>query len=72
MMNVKKLRAKMIEMDINVEKLSENTGIDRSTFYRRLQHNGEEFSIKEADKISKALKLSFNEVMAIFFSQFVA
>lgn len=72
MMNIKKLRSKMIEMDMNVEKLAKQTGIDKSTFYRRLQHDGEEFSIKEADSISKALELNFNEVMTIFFSQFVA
>lgn len=72
MVNVNKLKAKMVELGINAEELSDRIGIDRATFYRRLSSNGETFSIKEADKICRELRLTRDEVNDIFFSQYVA
>lgn len=72
MVNVKKLKEKMREKGWNVEKLSKVIGIDKSTFYRKLNNNGLEFTVKEVDMIAKNLKLTYDEVNDIFFSQFVA
>lgn len=72
MVNVKKLREKMREKGWNVENLSKVIGIDKSTFYRKLSNNGLEFTVKEVDIIAKTLKLTYDEVNEIFFSQFVA
>lgn len=72
MVNVNKLKAKLVESGMNVEELSERIGIDKSTLYRRLSADGDTFSIKEADKIIKELNLTKEEVNSIFFSQFVA
>lgn len=72
MVNVNKLKAKLVEVGMNVEELSEKIGMDRATFYRRLSSNGDTFSIKEADSIINELGLTKEEVNAIFFSQFVA
>ena len=36
MVNVNKLKAKMVELGTNVDELSEKIGMDRATFYRRL------------------------------------
>lgn len=72
MVNVNKLKAKMVENEINVDEISDMIGIDRATFYRRLANNGETFSIKEADMIISALNLTKDEVNSIFFSQIVA
>lgn len=72
MVNVNKLRGKIVECDMNVEKIAEMIGMDKSTLYRKINSNGENFTIKEADLIAKALKLTYQEVNAIFFSQFVA
>lgn len=72
MVNVNKLKAKMVELEINADELSERIGMDRATFYRRLSVGGQTFSIKEADAICKELCLTKNEVNEIFFSQFVA
>ena len=69
MVNVNKLKAKMVENEINVDEISDMIGIDRATFYRRLANNGETFSIKEADMIISALNLTKDEVNSIFFSQ---
>lgn len=72
MVNIRKLKGKIVECGINVEELADKIGMDRSTLYRKLSANGENFTIKDADSISKALDLTYAEVNAIFFSQFVA
>lgn len=72
MVNVNKLKGKIVECGLNVEKLSEKIGINAATFYRKMNDNGENFTIKEADIISRELMLTCDEVNAIFFSQFVA
>lgn len=72
MVNVPKLKAKMTELEINVDELSKRVDMDRATFYRKLSAGGQTFLIKEADAICRELHLTRNEVNDIFFSQFVA
>lgn len=72
MVNVNKLKAKLMENGFNVEALAERIGVDKATLYRRLGNNGENFTIGEADAISQVLHLTKEEVNAIFFAQFVA
>lgn len=70
MLDVSRLKSKIVEKDTNVKELSRKIGINHATFYRKLKSNS--FSIEEADKIAAALSLTNEEVTAIFFSQFVA
>lgn len=72
MVNVNKLKGKLIENGLNVEAMADKMGIDGATLYRRLSNNGNTFTIGEADQISKILNLTKDEVNAIFFSQYVA
>ena len=72
MVNVNKLKGKIVEKNMSVEEVAKRVNIDRATFYRKLAQNGESFSISEADAIVKALDLDGLEASAIFFSQFVA
>ncbi|MDR2025357.1 MAG: helix-turn-helix transcriptional regulator [Hungatella sp.] len=72
MVNVNKLRGKMVECGMNTAKLASKIGIDRATLYRRLNSDGRDFTIEEADLIAKELELSCSEANAIFFSQYVA
>lgn len=72
MVNVNKLKAKIVERGTNVETIASKIGMDKATFYRRLANEGSTFTIGEADAISKELLLTKEEVNAIFFSQFVA
>ena len=72
MVNINKLKAKMVEIGINVEELSGAIGMDKATFYRRLSADGQTFLIKEVDAICKELKMTKEEVNEILFSQFVA
>lgn len=72
MVNVDKLKGKMVENRINVEELAKRLKMDRTTLYRKINSNGETFTIREANLIVKELGLSIEDASAIFFSQHVA
>lgn len=71
MVNVNKLRGKIVECELTIEKLADKINIDKTTIYRKLNGNGKNFTIEEADLIAEALNLDCAEVQAIFFSQYV-
>lgn len=64
-MKVNKLRGKIVEQGMNIEKLSELIGIDRATFYRKL-NNAEKITIGEAVKLKEVLEMSDSEAYDIF------
>jgi hypothetical protein len=70
--NVNKLKGKIVENGMSVQELAEAVNMDKATFYRKLNANGETFLIREADAIAKRLNLTGDEVNAIFFAQYVA
>lgn len=70
--NMNRLKGKMVEKDVTTELLAERLGISRSTLYRKLSNNGDTLFVREANEIVNALGLTSDEAMAIFFSQFVA
>lgn len=72
MVNVNKLKGKIVENGLTIEKLANSIGLDKSTLYRKLNNQGETFTIREANLICKELKLSGQEATVIFFSQYVA
>ena len=72
MVNVDKLKGKIVERRMNVEDVAQAVGIDKSTFYRRLNGGGGAFTIEEADKIATLLSLNPDELNQIFFAQYVA
>ena len=51
MVNVNKLKGKIVENGMSIENLATVIGVDRATIYRKLNGNGASFSIKEADSI---------------------
>ena len=72
MVNINKLKGKIVESGLTVEKLAEKIGVDRSTIYRKMNNDGETFTIKDANLICKILNLTCEEATAIFFSRYVA
>ena len=72
MVNIDKLRGKIVEKRLSVEALSDKLGINQSTLYRRLNGGGATFTIEEADKIATLLELTADELNQIFFAQYVA
>lgn len=71
MVNVSKLKGKIVECNTTQEELASKIGIDKSTFYRKMKQDGN-FSIKEVNSIVSTLNLSKDEAMAIFFAETVA
>lgn len=72
MVNINKLKGKIVENGLTIDKLADLIKVDRSTMYRKLSLKGETFTIKEATMIAQALHLSTGEVNAIFFDQVIA
>ena len=72
MVNINKLKGKIVENGLSVEVLAERIGIDKSTLYRKMSNSGEALTIKEANQICKELELSVEEATVIFFSNLVA
>ena len=64
-MNINKLKGKIVEKDMNVEKLADIIGIDRSSLYRKL-NNAEKITIGEAVKMKDALEMNDAEAYEIF------
>ena len=67
-MNVKALKAKILSCGYNIVEFSDKVGIDRSTFYRRLDKDGNNFTIEEALRIKAVLSLTDSEAYSIFLS----
>ena len=63
MVNVNKLRGKMVECGVKVDCVAEQLGVSRSTFYRKLESDGGAFTIKEVSIIAKALHLDLAELV---------
>ena len=70
MLDVQKLKGKMVEKGKSVESISAEMGINPATFYRKLKNNS--FEINEADKLVELLSLTNEEAIAIFFASDVA
>lgn len=72
MVNINSLKGTITEKGYSLNSFSEKLSFDKSTFYRKINTAGESFSIKEADEIATVLNLTYDEVMKIFFAQYVA
>ena len=64
-MNVNKLRAKMVEVGMNVEQLAAAMGKSRDYLYRRFK-NPDEFTIGDARLLKKLLFMTNEEACEIF------
>lgn len=64
-MKSNKLKGKIVEKGFNVEQISEMVGIDKATFYRKL-NDFNKFTVGDVEKIKNALCLTTEEACAIF------
>ena len=64
-MNMHKLRAKIIEQEMNVEQLAEIVGISAPTLYRKLRAPLK-MTIGDAIRIKDVLELTDEEALDIF------
>ena len=70
MVNINKLKGRIVEKGWNVAELAKRVGMDKATLYRKLSDNGESLLIKEVDSIIVVLEIPGEDVDSIFFSQF--
>ena len=71
MVNILKLKGKIVEKGFNVERLAESTEVSKHVLYQRLKKS-EDFTVKEVVAIANVLDLSGEELNAIFFSNIIA
>ncbi|MBO5968579.1 MAG: helix-turn-helix domain-containing protein [Clostridia bacterium] len=64
-MDVNKLRGKIVEKGMNVDRLAETLEIDRSSLYRKL-NKFERLTIGEASRLKDILGLTNEEATDIF------
>jgi predicted transcriptional regulator len=70
--NVNKLKGKIVENGFTIEGFADKLGIDRSTLYRKIGGKCEKVTIKEANQMKAELNLSSEDAGSIFFSHDVA
>lgn len=70
--NIARLKGKIVEHGNTQEAVASAIGMDRSTFYRKLKDGGEKFTIGEIHGIVSAVPLSRDEAIDIFFYTAVA
>jgi hypothetical protein len=68
MVNVDKLRDKIIDKRMTIEGVAIDIKMDRSTLYRRFQTACGSMTINEADALRKILQLTPQEAAEIFFA----
>ncbi len=71
MCNISKLKGKIAEKGMKQYELAEKIKVNKSTLNRKIK-SGENFTLGEAIRISKALSLTKEEAMEIFFNDVVA
>lgn len=65
MVNILKLKGKIVEKGFNVERLAESTEVSKHVLYQRLKKS-EDFTVKEVVAIANVLGLSNEELNDIF------
>ena len=71
MVNTNKLKGLIVERGKTQKAVANSIGIDRSTFYRKMEKGGD-FSISEALKMKEEIPLTDAEAIEIFFGAVVA
>ena len=66
-MNANELKARMVLSGVTVKTLCEKTGINESSFYRKIAGKVE-FTQGEIAKIAQALGMTKDDVFAVFFA----
>ena len=69
MVNVERLKSALQAKNVTIESAAEAIGVNPSTFYRRLDRQGERFTVSEVGKLAELLNLGSRELQAIFFAK---
>lgn len=66
-MNIQMLKGKIVEAGTTQEAIADAIGMNRCTFYRKMKRKGNTFTVEEMNNIVKAIPLSKEEAIQIFF-----
>ena len=67
-MNVEALKKCIRNRQKSIDSVARDMGVNRSTIYRKLQRQGESFTVEEVKKLTESLNLTEKEATDIFFS----
>ena len=68
-MNIERLKSALQSQNITIEQASEAIGMNPATFYRRINRNGEKFTVAEVGKLAELLNMSNKKMQDIFFDR---
>ncbi len=66
--NVQRLKGKIVEKNNTQECVADAIGIDRSTFYRKMKNGGNGFTVGEIHSMVESIPLTKEEAVDIFFN----
>lgn len=69
MVNIERLKSALQSQNITIEQASEAIGMNPATFYRRINRNGEKFTVAEVGKLAELLNMSNKKMQDIFFDR---
>ena len=69
MVNIPKLKSKLVENELTIAQISERIGVDKSTIYRKINSGGDSFTIGEVQMLARELKLNLCDINTIFFAK---
>ena len=72
MVNIDRLKTAMRAKNVTIEQASEHIGINPVTFYRRINRDGEKFTVSEVAKLADLLGMDSATMQDIFFDQKLA
>jgi predicted transcriptional regulator len=72
MVNLPKLKGKMVECDVSQDQMAKELDVSRSTLIRKMAGGGLGFTVGDVKRIIEILSLTKDEVVAIFFTESVA
>lgn len=68
MVNIPKLKGKMVEKGFTQARLGKAMGVSLSTINQRFKQGGDAFTVGEVERITMALQMSQQDVNEIFFN----
>ena len=72
MVDVRKLKARVVEAGMTIPELANKMEMNPSTLYRKLKNNGEGLLVKDVDRIITIFDLPGGDINNIFFANHVA
>ena len=72
MVNVDRLKTALKSRNVTIEQASEHIGMNPATFYRRINREGEKFTVAEVGKLADLLNMDSKAMQDIFFDQRLA